>query len=213
MSTHQNEADIIQAAIDSNFYDVVLTAFNFKHSQAELIKEKIALAAGKGIGIVAMKTMAGGFMDRERKRPINCSAALKWVLQDKNVTTAIPGIVAYDQMTQNYSVMNNLGFTDQEKADLEEARLVAGLYCDGCNQCKPQCKKHLPVNEYMRAYMYTYGYRHFENAYAVLDDIKSSGNPCENCGECTVSCPKDFRVAERIADVSRLTGMPKDLLI
>jgi predicted aldo/keto reductase-like oxidoreductase len=213
MSTHQNEADIIQAAIDSNFYDVVLTAINFKHSQAELIKEKIALAAQKGIGIVAMKTMAGGFMDKERKRPINCSAALKWVLQDKNVSTSIPGIVAYDQMMQNFSVMENLELTEKEKADLEEARLVAGLYCDGCSQCLHQCKKHLPVNEYMRAFMYTYGYRHYENAYTVLDDIGGSSNPCGDCNNCTVNCPKGFHVAERIADVSRLSGMPKDMIV
>jgi uncharacterized protein len=213
MSTHQNEPDIIQAAIDSNFYDVVLTAINFKHSQAELLREKIALAAEMGIGIVAMKSMAGGFMDKERQCPINCSAALKWVLQDKNICTAIPAIVTYDQMIQNFSVMENLELTEKEKMDLEEAKLVAGLYCNGCSQCLHQCRKHLPVNEYMRAFMYTYGYRQFENAYAVLDDIGGDANPCKKCNDCTVICPKGFHVAERIADVSRLSGMPKDLIV
>lgn len=213
MSTHQNEPDVIQAAIDSNFYDVVLTAFNFKHSQAELLKEKIALAAEKGIGIVAMKTMAGGFMDKERQLPINCSAALKWVLQDKNICTAIPAIVTYDHMIQNFSVMENLELTEQEKADLEEAKLIAGLYCDGCNLCLQQCKKRLPVNEYMRAFMYTYGYRHYESAYAVLDHIGGLSNPCDGCHECTVNCPKGFLVDKRIADVSRLSALPRDLIV
>jgi predicted aldo/keto reductase-like oxidoreductase len=212
MSTHQNEPEVIQAAIDSNFYDVVLTAINFKHSQAELLKEKIALAAEKGIGIVAMKTMAGAFMDRERQRPINCSAALKWVLQDKNITTAIPAILTYEQMIQNFGVMENLELNEQEKTDLEEARLVAGLYCDGCKLCVQECKKHLPVNEYMRAYMYTYGYRNFENAYAVLDEIGEASNPCADCDICTVNCPKGFHVAERISDVSRLSGIPRDMM-
>ena len=213
MSTHQNEGDVIQAAIDSNFYNVVLTAINFKHGQADLIKEKAALASEKGIGIVAMKTMAGGFMDKERQRPINCSAALKWVLQDPNIHTSIPGIVTYDQMMQNFSVMENLEFTEEEKTNLEEAKLVAGLYCDGCSQCLRQCKRHLPVNEYMRAYMYTYGYRHFENAYSVLDNIGLSANPCGDCSNCSVECPKGFHIAERIADVSRLSEMPKELLV
>ncbi len=66
MSTHKNEPDIIQAAIDSNFYDVVLTTLNFSQGHADKIREKIALAAEKGIGIVAMKTMAGGFSDKEQ---------------------------------------------------------------------------------------------------------------------------------------------------
>jgi predicted aldo/keto reductase-like oxidoreductase len=213
MSTHRNEPDVIQAAIDSDFYNVVLTSINFKHGMADLIKEKAALAANKGIGMVAMKTMAGGFMDKERQHPINCSAALKWVLQDTNFHTSIPGIVSYDQLMQNFSVMENLVFTEEEKANLEEAKLVAGLYCDGCNECLAQCKKHLPVNEFMRAYMYTYGYRHYENAYSVLEAIGSSANPCKDCTDCRVNCPKGFQISERIADVSRLSDIPKELLV
>jgi predicted aldo/keto reductase-like oxidoreductase len=213
MSTHGNEPDVIQAAIDSDFYDVVLTAINFKHAKADLIKEKAALAAKKGIGIVAMKTMAGGFMDKERQRPINCSAALKWVLQDPNIHTSIPGVVTFAQLVQNFSVMENLALTEEEKANLEEAKLVAGLYCDGCLQCLGHCKKHLPINEFMRAYMYTYGYRHYENAYAVLEKIGLSVNPCGDCTDCTVNCSKGFQIAERIADVSRLSEMPKEMLI
>lgn len=213
MSTHRNEPEIIQAAVDSNFYDVVLTSINFKHASASLIKEKVAIASKKGIGIVAMKTMAGGFMDKERQLPINCSAALKWVLQDPNIHTSIPGIVTYDQLMQNFSVMKNLEFTEKEKTDLEEARLVAGLYCDGCNECLTQCKKQLPVNEYMRAFMYTYGYRHYEKAHSVLADIGAYSNPCGDCRDCAVNCPKGFRIADRIADVSRLSEMPEDMLV
>jgi predicted aldo/keto reductase-like oxidoreductase len=213
ISTHQNEPDMIQAAIDSNIWDIVLTAINFKHSKADLIKEKIALAAQKGIGIIAMKTMAGGFMDKERQRPINCSAALKWVLKDKNVHTSIPGIASYDMMTQNFSVMKNLDFTEEEKKNIEEATLVAGLYCDGCNMCIHTCKKHLPVNEYMRAFMYAYGYQHFENAYRLLDSFKSTLNPCQDCTFCTASCPKGFQIAERIEEVTKLANIPRSLLI
>jgi predicted aldo/keto reductase-like oxidoreductase len=212
MSTHKNEPDIIQAAIDSNFYDVVLTSINFTQSHAEKIKEKIDLAAEKGLGIVAMKTMAGGFMDKERKRPINCAAALKWVLQDRNICTAIPGIVTYEQLIQNFSVMENLELTEQEKTDLEDARQVAGLYCDGCTECARQCKKHLPVNDLMRAYMYAYGYRQFDQAGAVLCESSIMADPCSDCTRCTVQCLKGFQVAERIADVSRLVNIPGDIL-
>jgi len=160
-----------------------------------------------------MKTMAGGYMDKERQRSINCSAALKWVLQDPNFHTSIPGIVTYDQLIQNFSVMENLEMTEEEKANLEEAKLIAGLYCDNCGQCLTQCKKNLPVNEFMRAYMYTYGYRHYEHAYSVLEDIGLSANPCGDCADCTVNCIKGFQIAQRISTVSRLLEMPKDMLI
>jgi predicted aldo/keto reductase-like oxidoreductase len=212
MSTHKNEPDIIQAAIDSNFYDVVLTTINFTQGHADKTREKIALAAEKGIGIVAMKTMAGGFSDKDRKHPINCVAALKWVMQDKNICTAIPGIVTFDMMVQNFSVMENLEMTEQEKADLEASKLLAGLYCDGCGQCLPLCKKHLPVNELMRAFMYTYGYRQAEKASVLLDEMAVKANPCGGCSGCEVQCVKGFPVQERIADVSRLVGVPRDLI-
>jgi predicted aldo/keto reductase-like oxidoreductase len=213
MSTHKNEPEVIQAAIDSSFYDVVLTAFNFKQEHANEIKEKIALAAGKGIGIIAMKTMAGAFLDKEKQHPIDCSAALKWVLQDTNVTTAIPGIVTYDQMIENFSVMENIEFTKEEKINLESAKLQAGLYCNNCGLCLKQCKKELPISELMRAYMYTYGYRQYENAYAILENLGITDDPCGNCDVCTVNCVKNFRVAEKIADISRLARFPKDMMV
>jgi predicted aldo/keto reductase-like oxidoreductase len=211
MSTHSNEPEVIQAAVDSKAYDVVLTSYNFKQEHAEAVKEKIELAAKSGVGIIAMKTMAGAFMDKEKQHPINCKSALKWVLQDTNVCTSIPGIVSYDMMIENFSVMEKLEFTEKEKADLNEARLLAGLYCDGCKQCIPQCKKHLPVNEIMRAYMYAYGYRHFENAYALLDDIKISVDPCGDCSACSIQCPKGFMVKNRVQDIARLVDIPRDL--
>jgi predicted aldo/keto reductase-like oxidoreductase len=213
MSTHKNEPDVIQAAIDSNFYDVVLTAINFKHLLADQILEKAALASEQGIGIVAMKTMAGGFMDKERTKPVNCSAALKWVLQYPHIHTSIPGIVSYDQMIQNFSVMENLEMSGEEKADLDLARSIAGLSCNGCSECRSQCKRHLPIEEYMRAYMYTYGYRHYENAFNVLLENGNHLNPCLDCETCTVNCPKGFQIAERITDVSRLTQIPRDILV
>jgi predicted aldo/keto reductase-like oxidoreductase len=213
MSTHKNEPDVIQAAIDSNFYDVVLTAINFKHLLADQILEKAALASEQGIGIVAMKTMAGGFMDKERTKPVNCSAALKWVLQNPQIHTSIPGIVSYDQMIQNFSVMENLEMSGEEKADLDLARSIAGLSCNGCSECRSQCKRHLPIEEYMRAYMYTYGYRHYENAFKVLLENGNHLNPCLDCETCTVNCPKGFQIAERITDVSRLTQIPRDILV
>lgn len=213
MSTHRNEPEVIQAAIDSNFYDVVLTAINFKHSRADEIKEKARAASEKGIGIVAMKTMAGGYLDRERQHPVNCSAALKWVLQDPSFHTSIPGIVTYDQMIQNFSVMQDLNFTEQEKTDLQAAEQYAGLFCDGCSRCTEQCRKHLSIPDYMRVFMYAYGYRNFENAFSVLADIGDTVNPCEDCSTCTVNCPKGFAVDRRIGDIARLNHVPKDFLV
>jgi aryl-alcohol dehydrogenase-like predicted oxidoreductase len=213
VSTHQSEPAVIEAITEDPVYDVVLTSYNFNQGHRDQVKEKIALAAGKGIGIVAMKTMAGGFMDKERNLPVNCRAALKWVLQDPNVHTTIPGITSFDQLTENTGVMKNLEMTEEEKKFIGEAQLLSGLYCDQCGQCVSDCRKHLPVNEIMRAYMYAYGYRQTENALTLLREHRIETGACSGCDSCSVSCHKGFNIAERIADVSRLAGVPKDFLV
>ena len=212
LSTHRNEPEVIQAAMDSGVIDVILTTLNFKQEHRMQIKEKITLAAEKGIGIITMKTMAGAFLDREKTKPINCKAALKWVLQDPNVHTSIPGITSFDMLAENLSVMENLEFTDEEMKDLEEARLIAGLYCDGCPSCTAKCRKSLPVHDIMRSYMYAYGYNDFKKAREVLNESGIRNNPCKDCEICTIVCPKNFNVAERIRDISRITEIPGEFL-
>jgi aryl-alcohol dehydrogenase-like predicted oxidoreductase len=212
VSTHSNEPEVIQIIMDSGIYEVVLTAINFKQDHKNEIKQKIALAAEKGIGIIGMKTMAGAFMDREKTMPINCKAALKWVLQDPNIHTTIPGITNIEQLTENVSVMEDLNLTEEEKNHLEAARLSAGLYCDGCMECIAKCKKKLPVNDIMRAFMYAYGYNQAEKAYALLDETGIRENPCDDCSSCPVICRKGFNVRGKIADIARLKTVPRDFI-
>ena len=214
VSTHKNEPEVIRAAVSSGVYEVVLTSINFKQEHYQEVKRAIGEAAKAGLGIVAMKTMAGGFHDKERKNPINCKAALKFVLQDENITTAIPGITNFDQLKMNAGVNRELVMTDQEKADLAGGpNLQGGLYCQGCKTCVASCRKKLPVPDMMRAYMYTYGYNESRQAQTLLKDLGFSENPCGDCNSCSVECPKNFNVPDRIADVIRLTKNPEEFLV
>jgi len=213
LSTHKNEPEVIQAAIDSEVYEVVLSSINFKQEHSALMKEKIALAAEKGIGIVAMKVMAGGFLDKEQKQPVNYTAALKWVLQDENVHTTIPSILNLEQLQMNASVLKDIVLTDLEKNDLITAGLQAGLYCDGCQKCTVNCAKNLPIAELMRAYMYSYGYKQSQKAKDLLLTLNYGSNPCSDCSTCSAECVKGFDVAGKISEVSRLTEVPREFLV
>jgi predicted aldo/keto reductase-like oxidoreductase len=212
VSTHRNEPEVIQAAIESGVYEVVLTSVNYKQGHYADVKRAIAVASKAGIGIVAMKTMAGGFHDKERKRPINCSAALKFVLQDENVATAIPGITNFDHLKMNAGINHDLTITAEEQADLNDGKPQGGLYCQGCEHCIPNCPKGLPIPDIMRAYMYTYGYQDLQQAHSLLTSLDLPENPCADCVHCSVACAKEFAVSERIADVERLTRVPEEFL-
>ena len=80
VGTHSNEPEVIRAAAESGFWDVILTAYNFRQSHREDVRAAIGQAAKAGLGVVAMKTQAGVYWDGTRRK-INMKAALKWVLQ------------------------------------------------------------------------------------------------------------------------------------
>jgi len=211
VSTHSNEAEVLVAAAESGFIDVVLTAYNFAKNVEEM-NAAIEKATSAGLGIIAMKPMAGLFFDKEKQHPINTQAALKWVLQNPNVHTSIPGFTAFDHLEDSFAIMENPELTGEEKRHLEEGKNMASLYCIGCQNCLDQCRKNLPVPDFMRAYMYTYGYSNLEKAYNLLTDLDLSNDPCSGCNTCTVTCTKKFDIASRIKDVSRLINVPKEFI-
>jgi predicted aldo/keto reductase-like oxidoreductase len=159
-----------------------------------------------------MKTMAGGFLDREKTKPVNCRAALKWVLADGKVTTTIPGIKTFDQLAENASVNEDLTLTEEERKALTIGALEQGLYCNACSNCVSSCRKALPIPELMRAYMYTYGYADPGLGKELVEELSLSPSPCGDCESCTSKCVKRFDVRARIEDVLRLKSVPREFL-
>jgi predicted aldo/keto reductase-like oxidoreductase len=160
-----------------------------------------------------MKTMAGAFHDRERTKPVNCKAALKWVLQDTNITTAIPGITTFDQLSENAAVNAGITMTEEEKSSLLPGKSEGGLYCPGCAGCSDRCSLGLPVPDIMRAYMYAYGYRDARKGKDLLSSLNIGADPCSSCQECTVACLRRFDVRGRIGDIARLASVPEEFLV
>ncbi len=215
VTTHANEPEIIRSATDSGVYDVVLTAYNFRKKNKQEIKEAIAYAAGKGIGIVAMKTQAGVYWDqREKKKMINMKAALKWVLQDENIHTAIPSFKNSDHLHEALSVMENLELTPQEKADLQlnQGDTSTGMFCSQCEKCVPQCPANLDIPTLMRSYMYAYGYGNPAKARKTLDYVDLTNIPCKGCDSCRVVCASGFDIKRKVTDIARLAEVPEEFL-
>jgi uncharacterized protein len=212
VSTHHNEPEVLRAAIEAKVYDVVMTSFNYRQEHAAEVAKAIDEAGKAGIGIVAIKTVAGGFLDQERTKPVNCKAALKWVLQHEHVTTIVSGVSTFDQLNENLSVNANITMTEEEKKALACDLREGGLYCDGCGRCVDVCPHGLPVHDYMRAYMYTYGYASPKQAKEVVHTLPAARELCKDCSACNGVCTKEFAIKDRIADVSRLLDVPEEFL-
>jgi predicted aldo/keto reductase-like oxidoreductase len=154
----------------------------------EEVKDAIHYAAQKGLGVIAMKTQGGVILNREKRVEVNHAAALKWVLNDKNVSTAIPGITTFEQ-------------SDEEKRDLRISSMLRGpLYCQQCRSCIPSCPQKVEIPTLMRAYMYAEGYGNLIQAELTVDELPSerSLNACRDCARCTASCRHGINIGKRL---------------
>jgi len=213
VSTHKNEPEVIRAAVESKLYDVVLTSYNFRQDHHLEVQKAIGEAAAAGLGVVAMKTQAGVYWDKEKTKTINMKAALKWALRDGNVHTAIPGFTTLEQLQDDLEVLHDPALSPEDKLSLEEPQKVAGLFCQGCEQCLSPCAEHLPIPDLMRSYMYGHAYRNREAAQSLLLALDLPPSPCTGCRTCPVVCAKGFDVRERIRDIIRLRNVPREFLI
>jgi predicted aldo/keto reductase-like oxidoreductase len=205
---------VINAAAESKVWDVVLTAYNFKLDSIPEMDSSLKKANDAGLGLIAMKTIAGGgFLDKEKTKPINSTAAIKWALSNPNIHTAIPGMTAFDHLDMNLKIMEDIKMSDQEKKDILLASMEQSLFCTGCSKCNHSCPKNLPVPDLMRAYMYAYGYSHPAMAYQLLADLGTGSSPCTDCQTCQVNCASNFKVKEKIADISRLVNVPNEFIV
>jgi predicted aldo/keto reductase-like oxidoreductase len=214
ITTHGNEPEVIRSAAESRFWDVVLTAYNFRQSYREEVRAAIGQAAMAGLGVVAMKTQAGVYWSRPLGRKINMKAALKWVLQDENVHTTIPAFSNYDEMRESLSIMEDLTLTPEERQDLRlgQALGLSGYYCQQCGNCLKQCPGGVNVPALMRASMYAFGHQQPGKALATLPGWTSADVACGRCHECNVRCVLGLDVKSRAMDMARLLEAPEQFL-
>jgi predicted aldo/keto reductase-like oxidoreductase len=212
-STHANKPAQIDEAIATGIYEVCLISYHFKLNILPELDAAIQRGVDAGMGFVAMKSMVGGVADAEAKSKINGAACLRWVWQNQNITTAIPGFTSFDLLDNclEAAYSPKLGEADAKYlAVLKEKEL---LYCQNCGNCVKQCTKHLPVPDIMRAYMYNFGYKYPSLSKDTLTELAVAGNACAGCQKCTITnCSSGFNIAEKIAAITPIVDVPSHFL-
>jgi len=210
ITTHTKLHEIMNAAIDADAWDVILTVVNFTLGDYTELFDSIEKAAGKGIGVIAMKTQAGC---QRRSRidwgdyfatPTVSTAALKWVLRNEHITTAIPGYTTFEHMKQDFSVAYGLEYTPDELELMEDKNIKAAMgFCRQCDVCRGTCPKGADVATLMRTHMYAARYTNFTHARATLRDIpRGRGlDACSSCGSCSARCAHSVDIAGNIEEL------------
>jgi predicted aldo/keto reductase-like oxidoreductase len=213
VATHTDMANIINAVTETGVYDVVVTAFNFTMADDAELMMAIEKAAKAGVGIIAMKTQAGGarFPNPESLRnydgSVINSAALKWVVNNPYVSTTIPGIGNFDHLRANIAVARNPEFTEQEKNFLSDNQIKLGMgFCRQCRTCVAGCPKGAEIPDLMRSHMYAVQYGDLRLARSTLDDIPvdRSLSLCRDCSDCRAQCANSVNIGAKIDELKAM---------
>jgi uncharacterized protein len=206
VTTHTNEAEVLNALADDGekFFSTVLVKYNFKSGKD--VKDAIARVAGMGIGVIAMKTQAGGYAT-EALGPISPhQAALKWALQSPHVTAAIPGMRNMAELREDISVMGlRFGLLD-ELILREYSAAIKPYYCHLCGKCEPSCRRGVAISTVNRSLMYAEAYGSHELARSTYGEIpvEISASACADCENCTVQCINGLDVRRKMRQAATL---------
>jgi len=211
LSTHKAK-DMIPFLVQKGALDVVLTTYNF--TMDKRMEALIDQASNAGMGVVAMKVMAGGFRAGNPRRAFYPQltkdgallAALKWVLKNPKVDTTIPSMTDMDQLEENLKAMAEPYSQVEEKLLAQQLEQIGPLYCRMCGDCEGSCTKGLPVADLLRYLTYAQGYGQFslgrEHFLALPAEVTSVR--CQDCASCTVTCPFGVKVSSRLARTQEL---------
>ena len=211
ISTHKTQ-DVVNEAMRMNLFDVALVTLNYTMAHDAGILSTIERAAKSGIGIVAMKTQAGGTVKPDAKLPtklpaVSQTALLKWVLNHEFITTAIPGFSTYEHLEQDFSVARNLAYTDEEKKFLADKSFTAQAeFCRQCGECRKDCPEQVDIPALMRSHMYAVQYGNTEMAREMLAGVTAGRglDACDGCESCVVACRNSVQIGRKIAQLKAL---------
>jgi len=154
--------------------------------------------------------MKGVGFDRDNRGDMTVNqAALKWVLQNPYVDTTIPGMTAFEQLTEDVAVMGmRLSFFESRRLR-RYGSLIDRDYCrgvSGCTGCREQCPKGMELCELNRCIGYAKGYGDIELAKENYEQLPVSSkiDVCDDCDECTVRCVNGL-------DLNRTVRVARDL--
>jgi predicted aldo/keto reductase-like oxidoreductase len=205
-----------------NRFDVVQIPYNFaigtrrdpQGMEATSLESAIAELKRAGIGVVAMKVMAGRWRGRAEDSPLYSvyrqangrNAAIRWALRDDRVQTTSVRMVDRDEVDENVRAMAGPFSAEDGKILSAQAETIRPLYCRECGSCDGACPKGLPVSDVVRYVMYAEGYGHFEMGYnrfqRLPEEVKAVR--CSDCAACAVKCPNGVSIRERLARAQQL---------
>ena len=193
VTTHSLE--MAEKIVEENIFETLQFPYNIVEVQAENLFKK---AKENNIGIIVMKPLAGGAIT-------NAKLAIKYILNNKNISVVIPGMESVDQLIENVGVINcEISYNEWNEIDKIKKEL-SGDFCRRCGYCMP-CTVgiNIPFNFLVEGYYTRYNLK--EWAVSRYETMKVKPDSCIECGECERKCPYNLQIINKLKNVVSIFG-------
>ncbi len=201
-----NMEELLMTAVRAGNFDVIQASFNFM--KFPKLPEAMKEAYKRGVGVIAMKTLAGAKdMKIEGKGEEFPHAAFKWVLKHPEVSGLIVTMKTASDI-ELYLKASGAKFAaaDQKALDLY-ARLYGEEYCrTGCGSCEGSCPAGVEIATILRYRMYFRDYGMEKRAMESYTLLKNKASACAGCADpvCIGECPYGLKVRDMLSDAHEL---------
>jgi predicted aldo/keto reductase-like oxidoreductase len=150
---------LMRKAVESGVFSALMVAYS-PLDEDRLAADLLPMAHKMGLGLIAMKPLAGGRLAdcpsfvRNKKFTQGESLAqvsLRYVLSNPNITCAIPGMMRMQELKENLHVAREpRKIKKEEIKELMECVGEAGKgFCRNCGYCLP-CPEGIPIPDIFR---------------------------------------------------------------
>jgi len=200
--------ELLLEAIDTGHFDAILCVYNLAITDTNDVL--IPKAKEKGVGVAIMKPLSGGSFFTLGKGEISPYDALRFVLSNPNITTALGGAKFLKDVEQDVKIAKNYEpITEDEAAPLIQiAKGFGEDVCRNCHYCE-DCPQEIPVPTIMQLFdhakVFPYEWPKHRRIYG---DLTVKADSCVQCGQCEEKCPFDLPIMERLEKAHKRFNQP-----
>jgi predicted aldo/keto reductase-like oxidoreductase len=203
--------------------------YNYMDVDHQAGRRGLEYAASKGLAVVVMEPLRGGQLAKEPPEPVArvwASTAQKrtpaewglmWVWNQPEVSIALSGMNAMEQVVENVAVADRSGpgtLATDVMVLFDRAREayhgLSPIPCTGCGYCMP-CPSGVDIPGIFQIYNETIMYddpRTGRFRYRGPTGLKEEerADQCTECGDCMEACPQEIPVPEWLQKAHELLG-------
>ncbi len=228
-----DELDVFEEIVDGyDNWTLCQIQYNYMDVDYQAGRRGLEYAANKGLAVVVMEPLRGGRLAKEPPEQVakvwasaswkrtSAEWGLLWVWNQPEVSVALSGMSAMEQVVENVAVADRSGpgmLTADELALFDRVREVyhglSPIPCTGCGYCMP-CPNGVEISRIFQIYSEAILYddpRTGRFRYRGPGGLKEEqrADQCTECGECLAVCPQEIDIPEWLQKAHVLLG-PKE---